>query len=361
MAKENGIKCTGFDWIPEYLELHDKLTSGKGKSKGDGVPVYIKDLVAGRPVFGHPARSGAFRFRYGRSRVDGFSAVSLHPATMAVSDNFIAIGTQLKIEKPTKGCAVASCDSIDGPIVKLTNGSVRKLKTKEEAKELYKNISEIIYLGDILFPFGDVLNRGANLITCGYVEEWWKHDLARARGVESSKLGIDIFNVSLESAIEFSKEYKIPLYPKYIFYWSEINNELFLELMNWIKHSRVDKKLILPYNKEEQEKFELGKRALELLGIPHEVTIENVILTEENSRALFLNLGFEIDFSSTENFLLKDSVDLNNYKKDMKVLEIVNSFSRFKINLENLSELVWEDLKKQNLENCKEVLIFYFL
>ena len=77
-------------------------------------PTYIKDLVAGRPVFGHPSRSGGFRFRYGRGRVNGFSAASLHPATMAITDGFIATGTQLKIEKPTKGCVVTTCDSIDG-------------------------------------------------------------------------------------------------------------------------------------------------------------------------------------------------------------------------------------------------------
>jgi len=88
----------------------------------------LKDLVAGRPIFGHPSRSGSFLdFRYGRGRVSGFSASSLHPATMAITDSFIATGTQLKIEKPTKGCVVTPCDSIDGPIVKFFNGSVKKL------------------------------------------------------------------------------------------------------------------------------------------------------------------------------------------------------------------------------------------
>jgi DNA polymerase II large subunit len=319
MAKKNGVNCTGFDWIPEYLELHDKLTSGKGKSKGDGIPVYIKDLVAGRPVFGHPSRSGSFRFRYGRSRVDGFSAVSIHPATMAITDDFIAIGTQLKIEKPTKGCAVASCDSIEGPIVKLFNGNVLQIKTKEEAMKLYKDVEEIVYLGDILFPFGDVLNRGASLIKPGYVEEWWKHNLVKKGGnVE------DCFNVGLDEAIELSKKYEIPMYPKYIFYWTEITKELFLGLIEWLKNARVEEKLILPYNKEEKEKFELGKRALELLGIPHEVTIENVILNKENSKALFVNLGIDLDC------VLKD-FDWNKYQIEGDVLEIVNKNSLFEI------------------------------
>jgi len=139
--------------------------------------ILIKDLVAGRPIFGHPSRSGSFRFRYGRGRVSGFSAASLHPATMAITDNFIATGTQLKIEKPTKGCAITACDLIDGPIIKLFNGSVKKLKTKEEAKKYYPDTEEIIYIGDILFPFSDLANRNSDLIKPGYVEEWWALEL----------------------------------------------------------------------------------------------------------------------------------------------------------------------------------------
>ena len=202
--KSKGFKSTGFDFLEDYVKLHEKRDIGKT----DDSPTYIKDLVAGRPVFGHPSRSGAFRFRYGRGRVSGFSATSMHPATMGITDDFIAIGTQLKIEKPTKGCVVTSCDSIDGPIVKLFNGSVKKLKTKEEAKKLYPDIEEIIYLGDILFPFSDVANRNSNFIKPGYVEEWWKLEL-REKNAEIEK-EINYFNVSIEKAIELSKNFKIP-------------------------------------------------------------------------------------------------------------------------------------------------------
>src|SRR3989344_391846 len=87
--------------VPNYKNLHEKK-SIKINKEGD-IPAYLKDLVAGRPVYGHPSKSGGFRFRYGRSRVSGFSATSVHPATMAITDDFLAIGTQLKIERPTKG------------------------------------------------------------------------------------------------------------------------------------------------------------------------------------------------------------------------------------------------------------------
>jgi len=322
-AKRKGIKSSGFDFLKEYIKLHEKREKGESNDS----PTYIKDLVAGRPVFGHPSRSGTFRFRYGRGRVNGFSAVSIHPATMAVTDNFIATGTQLKTEKPIKGTVTTVCDSIDGPIVKMFNGSVKKLKTKEEAQKFYPDIEEIIYLGDILFSWGDVVNRNFDLIKPGYVEEWWKLDFKE----KDKNLNVDCFNISFEEAVELSKKYNIPLYPKYIFYWTEISKEQFLGLIDWLKHSKVNKKLILPFNKTEQEKFKLGKRALELLGVEHDVTIENVVLTTENSKALFANLGIDWNILNKGGFLLNEIINQDKFDSEKPILEILNHVSDFEI------------------------------
>ncbi len=323
--KSNGIKSTGFDFLDEYIKLHEKRDTGKTEDS----PTYIKDLVACRPVFGHPSRSGGFRFRYGRGRVSGFSASSLHPATMGITDNFIAIGTQLKIEKPTKGTAVTVCDSIDGPIVKLVNGSVKKIKTKEEAKKIYPNVEEIIYLGDILFPFSDLANRNSYLIKPGYVEEWWKLDLEEKN--PNLEKTLNCFNINFENAVKISKEFGIPLHPSFIFYWTEISKEQFLGLIYWLKHARISGKIIFPYSSSEQEKFKLGKRCLELLGIEHDVTIENVVINERDSKSLFANLGIDLNILSCEESLLRDFIDLGKFDLDKPVLEIINLVSDFEI------------------------------
>jgi DNA polymerase II large subunit len=323
-AKKNGIQSTGFDFLEEYIKIHEK----RDKGKADDSPTYIKDLVAGRPIFGHPSKSGGFRFRYGRGRVSGFSATSLHPATMAVTDEFIAIGTQLKIEKPTKGCAVTICDSIEGPIVKFFNGSVKKLTSPEEAKRVYSDIDEIIYLGDILFPFSDLANRNATLVKPGYVEEWWALEL---REKEKELFGLDAFQVSLDEAVNFSEKYKIPLHPKYIFYWSQISKEDFMDILGWIKNSRIDKKIILPFNKFDKEKFKLAKRALELIGLEHQVSIENVIINEENSRALLLNLGLNPSILWGELIEAKSLFSKFIFDDTKSVLENINSFSVYEI------------------------------
>jgi DNA polymerase II large subunit len=321
--KKKGIKSTGWDFLEDYIKIHEKREVGKA----DASPTYIQDLVAGRPVFGHPSRSGAFRFRYGRSRVSGFSATSMHPATMAITDSFIAIGTQLKLEKPTKGCIVTSCDSIDGPIILLKNGSVKKIKSKEEAKKLYPETKEILYLGDILFPFGDVLNRNSLLLKSGYVEEWWKREL-ELKDLEFAK-SIDEFSINLDKAIEISTLFNIPLHPKYIFYWTQITEDQFKSLLEWIQISNFNEKLIFPYSKKEKEIFKDGKRALELLGIEHEVTLENVVLNSEESKALLINLGIPIQ-NSSDLFIKLSEEQLTLFNnKELSILDRINKSSKF--------------------------------
>src|SRR3989344_8599605 len=161
---------------------------------------------------------------------------------MAVTGDFIANGTQLKVEKPTKGCVVTVCDGVDGPIVKLKNGSVRKMSDYNKTKEIYNDIEEVIYLGDILFPLGDVMNRNALLIKPGYVEEWWNLELEKAGGKVE-----DFYQVTLEMAISLSKTYSLPLHPKYIFYWTQISYDQFLGFIDWLQHARIhEKKLLFP-------------------------------------------------------------------------------------------------------------------
>ena len=325
--QKNGIKIDCWEWLEEYVKLHKKRDEGKT----DSSPTYIKDLVAGRPVFGHPGRG--LRFRYGRSRVAGFSAVSVHPATMAITNNFIATGTQLKIEKPTKGCITTPCDQIDGPIVKLRDGSVKKLDKYEDAKEIFNEVEEIIYLGDILFPLGDVLNRNASLIKPGYVEEWWNLDLKE----KDPKIICDYWNVDSEEAITLSKKYEIPLHPTHIFYWNQINYKQFLGFIDWIQHSRINNgKLLFPFNNSEKERFNVGKRALELLGIPHSIGIENVIIDKNETKSLLINLGMSKDYEGeiNINYKFKNYEEIfkegdNEKTEGNKILEIINEISEF--------------------------------
>jgi DNA polymerase II large subunit len=176
------------DWmfLEEYLTIQKASKAMKKKSSADSTTkispdfTYIKDLVAGRPVLGYPLRAGGYSLRYGRSRVSGYSAQSIHPATMHILNGYVAIATQLKVERPGKAAAMTSCDTIDGPIVKLYNGDVIFLETEAMAKQYKKEVKEILFLGDVLVAYGDFFNRNHSLVPSGYCPEYWVLELEKA-------------------------------------------------------------------------------------------------------------------------------------------------------------------------------------
>jgi len=322
--QERGFKLSGWNWLKEFCDLQKQIKNEKKGSGSRAGATYMQDLVAGRPVFAHPSESGAFRLRYGRSRNTGYSTLAVHPATMGITNGFIAIGTQLKIEKPTKGCTVASCDSIAGPIVKLKNGEVRRVKTYTEAKEIYSNVQEIIYLGDLLVPYGDFLNRNHLLEKQGYIEQYWDQELKE----KGENYGL---KVSFDEAIKISEKHKQALHPDYIFFWREISYELFLSLIDWIAHAEMKEKVFdLPYSPRERERFAKGKRALEIIGCEHKVGIENVIISLEEVKHLLFNLGIDIRNDKFEG-KMEEIVRKVKEIGEKKTLEVINLLSKYEI------------------------------
>jgi DNA polymerase II large subunit len=163
--------------------------------------------------------------------------------------------------------------------------------------------------------------------------------------------GLDIFNIPLEKALEISKKTGVSLYPKLIYYWTQIKKENLLSLVEFLSKGVVkDKRIILPWTIKEQDSFEDGKRTLEILVVSHEVFLENIILENIESKKLLLNLGFDFDILNKEDFELKDLFDISKFdldeeelRKDFEikeenqgkdfnvVLEIVNKNSKFNI------------------------------
>ncbi len=322
--RSKGFKLSDWDFLEEFVKLQNKLKENKSVGSSAGA-VYIKDLVAGRPVFGHPSKSGSFRLRYGRCRNTGYSALALHPATMRICGDFIAVGTQLKIEKPTKGCTIAACSEISGPIVKFKDGSVKQISDEREAQDVYKEVSEIIYLGDLLVPYGDFRNRNSRLEKPGYVEQYWLAEL-------KDKGGASVLKAGFEEAVELSKKFGVALHPDFIYYWSQISKENFFAFLDWsCRGVAVGAKLILPWTKIDRERFAKGKRALELIGCEHMVSTENIVV--EDARAFLFNLGLDVFSLNKENFEQKFDEVLNKIKNSPSenVLEIVNKLCRVEI------------------------------
>ena len=350
-GEEFGVR---WSFIDDFLALQKKIKS-KGKKKEEESMeklspnyTYIADLVAGRPVLTHPLRNGGFRLRYGRSRVSGYSAASIHPATQYILNKFIAIGTQIKLERPSKAAAITSCDSIDGPIVKLDDGSVQQINSTKTARALVSRVKEILYLGDLLFSFGDFSENNHSLVPAGYCDEWWIKEFEKQivnmfGTLDANKVAelADISSQEVDFLFEFpnkknkarhciniAKKLEIPLHPRFTFFWNSINYEELNLLLRWLDESKVIEekgdidRIVFPFN-------EKPKRVLELLGVPHVVaTNEYVVVEKDNAISLFITLGLE-DKS------LKEVIEIVKASEGEEVLEIINKLIPFEIRDKN--------------------------
>ncbi|MCK4492335.1 MAG: hypothetical protein KAU03_06900, partial [Candidatus Altiarchaeales archaeon] len=255
-------------------------TVGKGKAEakeedvsGDVKPLsgFMSEVVGGRPIFASPSAKGAFRLRYGRDRASGIAAKSIHPATMLLLDEFIATGTQVKVERPGKGCIITNCDSIEGPIIRLRNGSVIRVDDVETARKVKNELDEVLFLGDILVSYGDFLQTNTRLLPAGYCEEWWALEVREISG------DIPLETPDVEDAMRIAKEFDAPLHPRYTYHWEDVGISDVEGMVRWLSTGAVDKKLnaLVVRNNEDG-----GKKTLENLGVPHEVDEGDVIIRE---------------------------------------------------------------------------------
>ena len=244
---------------------------------------YLADIVAGRPIFGHPSKPGGLRLRYGRGRTCGLAAIALNPATMYALDEFPALGTQIKIERPGKAGAVTPCDSIEGPILLLNNGDLVYCQTKEDVEKIRSKIAEIIDNGEILIPFGEFSENNHMLVPCGYTKEWHKQELL-AKG----ELPTDWEDPTYGRAKEMSLALDVPLHPKFNLFWSDLNTDDIIYLREHIlRNASVSDGLMIKNDAK-------VKYLLETLGALH--TMPKDIAVKENISVQLLDgLGISGD------------------------------------------------------------------
>ncbi|MFC5365383.1 DNA polymerase II large subunit [Salinirubrum litoreum] len=203
---------------------------------------FLRDLIAGRPVFGHPSESGGFRLRYGRSRNHGFATAGVHPATMHLVDDFLATGTQIKTERPGKAAGVVPVDSIEGPTVRLANGDVRRIDDPEEALEVRNGVEKILDLGEYLVNYGEFVENNHPLAPASYTVEWWVQEFESAGGdvqaMEDSP-HVDLDDPTPEEALEWATEYDCPLHPKFTYLWHDVSVEAFETLADAVASGEV--------------------------------------------------------------------------------------------------------------------------
>ncbi|MGI0083508.1 MAG: DNA polymerase II large subunit [Nitrososphaerales archaeon] len=295
-----------------------ELSGGKqqGSDETKATSSHFEDVISGRPVLSVPGRAGGFRLRYGRSINTGIHGVGIHPAVTPLLDYPIVVGTQIKVDIPGKAASVAFVDTIEGPIVRLKDKSVVRIKDADQATTLAPQLESIIYLGDILIGFGDFLENNTRLVPSPYVEEWWAHDLQSALAkrytsldsagselqIEKGKLQNYFsspleYKPSLDEARRISETTGIPLHPKYLLYWDQLNPQQILELRETLK-VKEPISLTSPISSDELvvTASVLIKPLLENLGVEHHLAGgDRVIITGDPAAILLKCLGLQHD------------------------------------------------------------------
>ena len=230
---------------------------------------FLRDLIAGRPVFTHPSEAGGFRLRYGRARNHGFATGGVHPATMHLVDDFLAAGTQIKTERPGKAHGVVPVDSIEGPTVRLANGEVRRIDDPEEAKEVRNGVEKVLDLGEYLVNYGEFVENNHPLAPASYVYEWWVKEFADA-GADVQAMAddphVDLEHPDVDEALAWAREYDCPLHPEYTYLWHDVSVAAFEALAEAVADGDVVEGVLAV------ERTEATQTALEALLVEHVAT-----------------------------------------------------------------------------------------
>lgn len=315
-GKEFGL----LDWLflEEYEALKKKLhaadaekatAAGKDEVVAKLTPnfTFMEDVPGGRPIFSFPSTPGGFRLRYGKARNTGYSTIGIHPATMAILSDFLAIGTQVKMERPGKGATTTSVDSISGPTVLLRDGEVREVTSPDDARRLLKErmVAKILFLGDVLVAYGDFVSNGHKLVPAGYCEEEWLLELKKAMGLAglvpetaATFSGIpplrflelleDPRSTSAQEAAAIGTRMKIPLHPKFTYFYPTVGVQQLKDLCEAISRSGAAVPLSF-------DSAPGTKATLESLCFPHRLDGGKIVSDEDNSRALLSSLGMLAD------------------------------------------------------------------
>ena len=294
----------GWEWLND---LKGAIQTGKQE---DASAKRMREVITGRSVLSMPNKIGGFRLRYGRGCNTGFAAVGIHPVVAEILDHTITVGTQIKLDYPSKGATIAFVDSIDTPTVLLENGNVVKIINTQHGIKIKNKIKKILHLGDILISYGDFLENNAQLIPTGYVEEIWIEELRKKlskyepKNLENSYAKFLTQIPTFDEALSISLDFLIPLYPKYLFFWDLLSIDEF-------------KKILLPLEIGESSiNYSKNiKYILEKLGVPHELSQDIVILKEPEAKIFY-------------NLLFRKPIKLGNSKS---VIEIISTVSGIKL------------------------------
>lgn len=274
------MKLDGWEWL-------DTLINGAATSSDEeelpGIhpkDKYMRDMLAGRPPFSYPMRKGGFRLRLGRARNSGLATCGFNPATLHILGDYLAVGTQMKVERPGKACGVTPVSTIEGPTVRLKSGEVRRIDTLGEANKYLDEVEYILDVGEILISFGEFMENNHVLAPPSYCEEWWMLE----GGKKHPETEAEAISFVMDGAF---------LHPDYTWFWDDCTVEQLKFLSDKVSETGEMKDSILCI-KEDKE----VKAVLEELLIPHKIENGKYVITTPLAFIAGLGLTYSLEKNS---------------------------------------------------------------
>jgi DNA polymerase II large subunit len=231
-----------YDW--DWLEKLKMSTVIQRKWKDFSKP----NLILSQPV------RGAFRLRYGRSTNTAPGTVGVHPVVFELLDNLMVVGSRVYISQ-VGNATVASVDTIEPPIVKLSDGSVIRISDPKLARHLQNKITKILSYGDLLISVGHFYLRNRDLLPAGYEESEWMQDVQTAlnslnkenqatlsehiKSLISGLCNGDITNLEFDEAFDLSNQLSVPLHPRFTFNWELLSVSEIKDLRTKIESVKI--------------------------------------------------------------------------------------------------------------------------
>jgi DNA polymerase II large subunit len=284
-------KQLGLDW--SFLEKIIKV-----EKKADQVVElkpnwkYLEGVAAGRPLLAYPSAWGGFRLRYGRSRNTGCAGKGVNPAFMYLMDEFIAVGTHVRIERPGKAAQLFPVETIDGPTVLLKDGSVKQINTAEDALRVRPMVDKILFVGDMLVTLGDYRKAAHPLTPSPFVPEWWVQLVKKEIDAgKTTRVNVNHYfehpydSISFSDAACISEELGVPLHPHFTWFykgWNVNETKMFIDEIRKANDAGMGLGLLrFPFSTD-------FKKKLEHACLPHRADGEWIYFDEEESDALRL-------------------------------------------------------------------------
>lgn len=278
------MKLDGWEWLKDLISGASQSSQSDEDDKPGVHPKYkyMEKMLFGRPSFSYPMRKGGFRLRLGRSRNTGLATCGFNPATLHILDDYLAVGTQMKVERPGKACGVVPVSSIEGPTVRLKSGEVLRIDSLEEANKHVDadDIDYILDIGEILIAFGEFAENNHVLIPPSYCEEWWMQE----GGKKHPESEAEAISFAVDGAY---------LHPDYTWFWDDCTPEQIKTLSDIVSETGEIKNgvLYIPKNLD-------AKAVLEELLVPHKVIDGKYVIN--TPLALIAGLGLRYNLEKNQ-------------------------------------------------------------